>query len=322
MKPSLIAYSAREWLDMADVQRDWLIPQLLGKGESLVIHGASQSFKSWLSLQLCFDLSAGVAPLGIFDPPDEPMNTLILEGEGSPGAWKQRIALMAAHYPDHALDRQLSAHILARPLTDPATYAEATDLVRESGAAFVVIDTRSQFFAGDENDVKEVNSWADLVTAWRRDSGCASSLVQHNRKPSKAPDASGRWVKQAQDENDLRGSGGFMANCDLMFGMNRDHANITMTIEKQRDGEFVGREYKFRFQDNHLVCVTRGDAVECAISAALAGGIVMTRPDLTAAVVAATRLSESTVSDTIKRMGEDGVLSIYTNAKTHTVKLR
>jgi RecA-family ATPase len=106
-------------------------------------------------------------------------------------------------------------------------------LVRDAAAAigvvpaFVLVDTLSQTFSGEENSAQEVSGYLrEIGLQFRACWQCAVLVVHHTgHSATERP----------------RGSSTLRANVDFMFGVYRDEKEMLATVEcaKQKDGELM-----------------------------------------------------------------------------------
>lgn len=290
-----------EWLALDIGTPDWLIPGLLEKGAVGLVHGSSQSYKSFFLLRLCLDLAAGYSVLDIF-PPAPARPTLLFQAEGSRRAWKQRMVNLRADYPSGI--PFWSRHTLTEKLDSPAgdkRMLAALDLVKPS---LLVIDPLAAFFAGSDTDETAIKRWIDVVNGWRVAADCAVILCHHDRQPFRFAAKGGGLNTLDAGMEEARGRGNVKAWTDLAIGMRRKDDITTVRIEKVRDAP-IGQEFSFKLVGGKLVLSDRADAVEIAIRTALVKGDQWLA-DVSRDVTSATGAQDRTIRRAVERMIERG----------------
>lgn len=71
---------------------NWIIPELLAKGEKAVVAGPPKNYKTWFLLHLTRCIACAEPVLGQENwKPDEPQGVLIIEEEGAHPRWGRRL---------------------------------------------------------------------------------------------------------------------------------------------------------------------------------------------------------------------------------------
>lgn len=308
-----------EWIAMEDEEVEWLVQDVMPKRGRIILHGASQSFKSFAAAQLCADLAAGVSPWGAFPPATSPVGTLLLQGEGGKPAWRKRMVALRQHYDSPALPFY-SSHSLQDKLTDPPVYRVVCEYIETIEPELVVVDTRAKWLEGDENESTDVIRWTDILDRIADAYRTAVALVHHDGKPRRQYDLSGNL---ASETTDIRGSSHFLSWADVAIHMQAKGSGrnkvATMCFEKTKDSA-TPDEVRFQLLDGRLVLAEKADKLTHAVLRALEEG-VMTQPDLVLKTQAETGLSQSHIYRLLADLEKSGQITVYREGKTHTVGL-
>ena len=290
-----------EWLALELGEPDWLIPNLLERGGAGLVHGGIQSYKSFLMLRLCLDLSAGKPVLDLF-PPAPPRATLLLQAEGSRKAWRRRMLRLQADYPPDI--PFWSWHSLTTKLDQAPGDKWVRTALTHTQASLLVVDPIANFFLGADTDPVALQRWRDVSNAWREKYGCAVVWVHHNRQAIRFF-ADGKVGTFDGGPEEARGRGDIKAWADLILGLRKSGDTTTVSVEKVRDDP-TGQEFKFRLDEGKLVLAGRsGDQVEAAILQALIAGDGWLSP-LAVEIAGITGVSSSSVRRAIARLVESG----------------
>ena len=180
--------------------------------ETILVYGPSNLGKSLLALRVCLQAAADGA------------HVLVVEGEGSKRALRERVRKLAAGMRvsiDEIGSRITIAHG-GFALAEQLTLWQST-LAREAFSV-VMLDPLVSYFVGDENSSRDMQSFLDLV-AQARSGGSAVIVVHHATKP----DAEGRSRE--------RGSSALRAWADEVVQLARGEGPSTaiVTHEKSRE---------------------------------------------------------------------------------------
>lgn len=146
------SYSPVDWDALFaddDLDPDWLIPDILERGENAVIYAPAKTGKSLVTLDMMAALASGRARLG--RPATEPMRLLYIDQENSRKDLHRRLAAMGYTAADLTSLIYLSFSALP-PLDTMQGGAELTALVRHHGADIVVLDSTSRVVDGSEQE--------------------------------------------------------------------------------------------------------------------------------------------------------------------------
>ncbi|KLO29575.1 hypothetical protein ABH37_13250 [Mycobacterium haemophilum] len=127
---------------------DWLVPDLIAKGQSYSLVSPAKAGKSLLMLDVAAAMACGKSALG--HPPQRPVRVLYVDYENSRDDLVERLRDMAYGPEELAQLKYLSFPSLPA-LDSPAGGAEIVALAEYHDAALVVIDTIARVVAGEEN---------------------------------------------------------------------------------------------------------------------------------------------------------------------------
>lgn len=184
IKPEDIAYwTARDLMRMS-VERppQPIIENLLYEGDTLLIHGSEENYKSVCIIQLAESIAGGVSFLRTWKINGK-RRVGIIETEMHPAQLGDRLRVMFPKGdPPHDLcflpeDRLRSWR--RKDLTGKVVIIE--DWIRAVGISVLMVDTANDFFRGDDNPSEEatVGAFFDSMRNLRLD---ARILVRHDRK--------------------------------------------------------------------------------------------------------------------------------------------
>lgn len=304
-----------QWLALEIGEPDWLVPGLLEKGAVGLVHGSSQSYKSFLLMRLCLDLAAGYSVLDIF-PAAPARATLLFQAEGSRRAWKQRMVNLRADYPSGI--PFWSRHTLTEKLDSPGGDKRMRAALALVKPALLVIDPLAAFFGGSDTDELAIKRWIEVVNGWRVQADCAVILCHHDRQPFRFVSKGGGLTALDAGMEEARGRGNIKAWTDLAIGMRRKDDVTTIRIEKAREAP-IGQEFSFKLVGGKLVLAERSDAVEIAIRATLTH-TDQWLADVSRDVTTATGAQDRTIRRAIERMIARGELEKAVHAGRFKLK--
>ena len=294
-----------EWLALDVGEPDWLIPGLLERGGGGLVHGSTQSYKSFLMLRMCLDLAAGLSVLDIF-PVTAPRPTLLFQAEGSVRAWRRRMLNLRDDYPSGIpfWSRHTAVDMFDSPSGD-ARMRAALERVRPD---LLVLDPIADFFDGSDTDQVSVQRWLRVVNGWKTDFSCAVVLVHHDRQPLRFP-SQGKMTVVDGGLEEVRGNTRLIGWPDVVLGMRRKLDVTTVRVQKVRDAEH-GQEFDFRLVSGKLVLGGRTDLLAVAILAAVVGEVW--QADVMHSVEAGTGMGGRMVRRAIDKLVTSGELVRFT----------
>ena len=238
-------------------QDDWLLTDLLARGEVAMLFGEPGAGKSFLALDLAYALAAGVSwGGGKFSVPSA-RRVLYATSEGRRGV-RRRLQALNARYREHEMDippdRLLTA--LESPQLFDATAARNifgfVTQYKETGLPpldLVIIDTLHRSSEGaDENNVKDAGVILRSIDHIREQLGAAVCLVHHCNKMN------GRE----------RGSSAFRGAMDAVIEARRiSNTDFRLCYSKLKDAEpFSDLSYTLSPYLDSAIVHWRGEAID------------------------------------------------------------
>lgn len=201
--------------------QDWAVKGIIPQNAVGMFFGASGTFKSFIALDYALHRAYGLPWIGRRTTKGTPV---YIAAEGGAGlykrinAWHKQRGLDPAQMPMRVV-------ILPLPMLTEATRLRETIEALKFTPSDIIIDTMSQTFVGEENSSTEVANYLRVIGSELRDPFGATVLVVHHTGHS------------ATDRP--RGSSALIANCDFLYGVFRDEAELLATMEcvKQKDDD-------------------------------------------------------------------------------------
>lgn len=248
-------------LDMlAEPQPNWLIKGLCYEKSVGVIFGESETFKSFIVLDLCYRLVHGMEWNGRIL---KPRNAIIVAGEGANMLPLRQVAWLK-HHDLPVKNDGLSIVRCAINLLDPHEVADFLIRMKEydTDDALLALDTLSTMIAGqDENTAEVMSKVVEVGKHIARELNCAVLLVHHTGKDA---------------DRGARGNYALHANVDFEWQAVRIGDMMTrLQVTKQKDGakpKFFFKAHKVMLgildnegfeRDSLAVVPTDEIAVEC-----------------------------------------------------------
>lgn len=287
--PPLVVKTAHVLIEEAVHEVPHLINPLLPEEGILVVAGHSGTYKTWHGLQLCLDGALGIPWL---DHPElkhpEPFSTLYVNKEMGSRMLGQRLRAIARNdrYAKHAdYDRVIRERIF---FADESVidFLEAIQRERiestilDLGVRFVVLDSFSMCWSGDENSSSEVGRLYSQLRGITERTGVAWGLIHHLLKPAGIR-------KKEHVQFSVRGSGQIMQQADaaLVLAAYEDevrtsetrqlsviHAKARTSLElpgflsefDTHSGEYVSMKYTGRISDAKAASASgaKGDPIK------------------------------------------------------------
>src|SRR4051794_30170970 len=161
----------------------YLVRNLLPETGLALIFGASNTFKSFIAIDLCCHIAHGLEWCG---QRVQQGAVLYIAGEGGHGVARLRIP--AWHQHNGLMDSNPPIRLVKIPvdLTDKASVnrllATVRQLIGETGqpVRMVIIDTLARSFSGDENSGEAMNAFINGCAALQTEFGCLVLVVHHS----------------------------------------------------------------------------------------------------------------------------------------------
>lgn len=198
----------------------WAVKGIIPEQGVGFFYGASQAFKSFITLDYCLHRAYGMKWLGRKTKQAVPV---YLAAEGGAGFMRRIEAWHKARGMDW---RRCPMRVVIVPLTlrtQAKTLREAI-LATHVQPGDVIVDTMSQTFTGNENSNDEVADWLRVLSLELRDAlACTVTVVHHTGKAGEG----------------LRGASAMFNNTDFVLGVQRDGKELLATVdfEKVKDAE-------------------------------------------------------------------------------------
>jgi hypothetical protein len=214
----------------------WLLDGLLQDESLAMIYGPGASWKSFLALDMCLTLSAGIARFGCPERP--PMDTVYVAAEGARAierwrrpSWREAHGVVSP-LPFFAVD---SMPLVARP-------QEIIDLLEAIKARgikprLLVIDTVARAMTGkNENDARDVGEMVEGLDLLKRELHCTVLAIHHTGKDS---------------ERGGRGSSALYNDFDTVMEVksNKVAKAMALYMRKQKDADEPQTPWTFEVRD-------------------------------------------------------------------------
>lgn len=203
----------------------WLIADFIPEDSYNIIFGESQSFKTFIALDIALSICAGIGMGDTAMWPDvrECGDILFLAGEGRSSIPKRKKAWEQMHFAGVRIDGLVLADPVPLVSEDRAAFFEGALSRNPDGYKLVVLDTVGRAMQGlNENAQEHASSFTGLVQEMQRELGCSVLALHHT----------GHGAKDR-----ARGSSVFGAEADMMVRLDRKGTEnlVEMTMTKQKD---------------------------------------------------------------------------------------
>lgn len=158
---------------------DWLIHRLIPRPGLILLLGPPKAGKSYLALQVAFSVARGGEFLG---QKCEPTKVLYLQVDTSTALWTDRLVQLEEAGVDISGPVQFvhpDDDGRVNVLTDEGR-ARLREILRQSGAPFIIIDVLREIHTGDENKSHEMKTVGDYLIDLLV--GRSVLLVHHTKK--------------------------------------------------------------------------------------------------------------------------------------------
>lgn len=227
-------FAVRSIADMRDRKPPkWLIPELIPEKEIVLWLGPTQSYKSFLALEIALSIAAGCQTFG---KPTTAGLTLYGALEGLPGIeLGRRLAWQQAHGKSD--EDMANFHTIVIPrLGFPGDVEEFGDEIAKWLAgrplSLLIIDTLGKTMGNlDENSASDARQFGLFCESLRDHFGCAILAIHHTGKDA------GRGA---------RGSSAFQADFDTVITVERVEDRVEVWVKKHKDAEERGTPWTFK----------------------------------------------------------------------------
>lgn len=172
------------------ITREYIVRNMLVRGEPMVIGGASKSLKTSIALDLAVSVATGKAFLGKFDVPI-PRSVMMLSGESGEFTTQENLQAIAASKKlrPGALSR-LHVGFKLPKLDDPGQVADLLHDLKERQTEIVIIDPLYRSLrAGDAaSNIFAMGEQLELISEQIHRAGITPILLHHFRKQGRTYD--------------------------------------------------------------------------------------------------------------------------------------
>lgn len=224
-----------DWLIPADefcaqpAPISWLVRRWLQDQALIMVHGPSGGGKTFVVLDWCLRMSAGVQDWSGLKV--RPGTVVYLAGEGHHGL-RGRVAAWKVHNQSGPLSMWLSRD--GCDLNTPAGYMRVVDNIRAlpSRPNLIVVDTLHRFLLGDENSAQDAKTMLDACAALMSEFSCSVLLVHHTGVSDEA-------------QHRARGSSAWRGALDIEISIvpGKDGSPIQIIQRKSKDAEIAEPVY-------------------------------------------------------------------------------
>lgn len=230
----LTTKTLRQILEAPD-DNDWIIPNLLEKGDRVVITGFEGGGKTTWVRQMAICMAAGIHPTTL-NHLEKPLTVLVVDAENSEKQWKRQTRGMHRVAAQYGLrDPQDSIHIKAGErldITKDATLGEIHRLIDDHEPDILAIGPFYKLVSTGVNNDQEA---APLIMALDslRERGVALMMEAHAKKGDSS---------QAQRDLAPRGSAALMGWPEFGFGLHPTSEESSTVVRWRGDRE-QGRDW-------------------------------------------------------------------------------
>lgn len=222
-----------EGIELLDVQDllalppvSWLIKDLIPEQGFVGLYGAPGSGKSFVALDWALCIAEGRKWLGRFDTQQAPV--IYVAAEGGRGM-QQRVRAWMQHYGYQDVP---GIYFLLSPLyiREEGVIEEFLDTLEHEDIwpKLVILDTLSRSFGGgEENASADMGSFVDSVTRLAAGRYMASVVIHHKNAQG----------SRERGNTAFRGAADTMFDCTATLDDKRRITRLSLTNDKQKDGE-------------------------------------------------------------------------------------
>jgi hypothetical protein len=198
-----------KWLTLGDLDQklgpiEWLIQDYFEAKTISIIWGDTMAFKSFIALEVCFCVAAGIPWHG------QEVNqgtVLYVCGEGSNGI-ARRIAGLKHKY---GITEHVPLYVSSgsRDIIEVEAIKEVIGFGRslETNISLVMIDTVNRNFSGEENSSKDVAKAYKHLDQIKEAFDCSIAMVHHTGKSGTVIRGSAAWVQNVDASYEVRRTG-------------------------------------------------------------------------------------------------------------------
>lgn len=211
----LVEFLGEEEPDDNDAE-DWVIRDLVPRGEPALVAGPPKTGKTWLTLDVALSVALGTPWLGdaFENTMPGPSRVLVLAFEDARRRLRKRVWELGRARGITPNDPLLREHLSISqvPLRLPGDARAFAAEVKRWKPAVVLVDNLTRVMVGDQNSTRDASAFTKQWTQICQDVGSAVVFLHHTTKSSPVPLSGGDDEARERDPFDtVRGSGDFLA---------------------------------------------------------------------------------------------------------------
>lgn len=209
--------SLREFLNVEDAPYDWVIPDLLERGDRFVLTGSEGLGKSVLHRQLAVCAAAGVHPFT--HRPIPPVRVLYVDCENGPTKLRRALRGLVAQSARYGVDPSDRMHLECVPagldLTKPEDEMWLVRTVTTLQPDLLLVGPVYRLHAGNPNDEENARTVTRVLDRCRAAANCALVTEAHaghgygGEKRPVRPTGSSLWLRWPEFGYGLRAAEGY-----------------------------------------------------------------------------------------------------------------
>lgn len=168
-----------------DDRADWIVRDILPRGEAGILAGPPKCGKTWAMLDLGICVALGRPWMGTFENTmGGPAKVLALAFEDGQRRLRKRVWELARTQGLTPNDKTLQAHLSVsrEPLSLPGDERALAAELKTWRPTLVIIDNLTRVMAGDQNAIKDAKRFSDLWCRLCTDVGAAIVFLHHTSK--------------------------------------------------------------------------------------------------------------------------------------------
>jgi len=167
-----------------DDSSDWIIRDIIPRGEAGIIAGPPKCGKTWAMLAIAISVALGVPWLNFENTLASPGRVLALAFEDGQRRLRKRIWELATALGLTPNDPRLGAHLSVsrEPLALPGDERALSAELKAWKPALVIVDNLTRVMVGDQNTIKDAKRFSDTWCRLCTDVGAAVVFLHHTNK--------------------------------------------------------------------------------------------------------------------------------------------
>jgi hypothetical protein len=188
-----------DFLNTEDADYDWVLPDVLERGDRLIVTAGEGKGKSTLMRQIGVQLAAGIHPFTL--KPVDPMRVLLVDLENSDRQSRRKLRPLRSAAGDHIDDPdrlRIICKLDGLDLTTATDEQWLANLVAAHAPDLLITGPLYKLAGGNPNDEKDAKPVSFALDRIRAAHGCAVLLEAHSKKaengdPTKRPKEPFGW---------------------------------------------------------------------------------------------------------------------------------